>query len=162
LSGRRECRKGDTLNLRQARVTDVPAIHGLIGRCADGGAMLPRSRSKLYETVRDFVVAEDDGRVVGAGALRTLWEDLGEICSLAVEESHRRQGVGRAIVDDLLDQARSLGLKRVFALTFIPGYFGRFDFDLVDKASLPHKVWTECVNCPKFPDCDEQAMIRDL
>ena len=150
------------MELRQARVTDVPVIHGLIGRSAEGGAMLPRSRSKLYETVRDFVVAADDGRVVGAGALRTVWEDLGEICSLAVEESHRKQGVGRSIVENLLGQADELGLKRVFALTFIPDYFARFGFGLVDKGSLPHKVWTECVNCPKFPDCDEQAMVREL
>ncbi len=149
------------MELRQARVTDVPVIHGLIGRCADSGVMLPRSRSRLYEAVRDFVVVEDDGRVVGAGALRTVWEDLGEVCSLAVEESHRKQGVGRSIVENLLSQADGLGLRRVLALTFIPDYFARFGFGLIEKASLPHKVWAECVNCPKFPDCGEQAMIRE-
>ena len=150
------------LELRQARVADVPAIHALLGRYAESGAMLPRSRSRLYETVRDFIVAEDGGRLVGAGALRTLWEDLGEVCSLAVEESHQRRGVGRSIVEDLLSQAILLGLRRVFVLTYLPGYFERFGFRLVEKGSLPHKVWADCVNCPKFPDCGEQAMVREL
>lgn len=148
--------------LRQARVTDVPAIHALIDRHADRGIMLPRSRSRLYETVRDFLVAEDNGRIVGAGALKTVWEDLGEVCSLVVAESHRKRGVGRSIVENLLDQATEVGLSRVLVLTYVPAYFERFGFRLVDKGSLPHKVWTECVNCPKFPDCGEQAMVREL
>jgi amino-acid N-acetyltransferase len=148
--------------LRQARVSDVPTIHSLLGRYAESGAMLPRSRSRLYEAVRDFVVAEDEGRVVGVGALKTVWEDLGEVCSLAVEESHQRQGVGRSIVESLLSQAILLGLGRVFVLTYLPGYFERFDFRVVEKGSLPHKVWAECVNCPKFPDCGEQAMVREF
>ncbi len=148
--------------LRQARVTDVQAIHALIDRNAERGVMLPRSRARLYETVRDFILAEDEGRVVGCGALRTVWEDLGEVCSLAVEESHERRGVGRSIVESLLSQAILLGLGRVFVLTFIPDYFGRFGFGPVEKSLLPHKVWAECVNCPKFPDCGEQAMVKEL
>ena len=148
--------------LRQARVTDVPAIHALIGRFADEGRMLPRPRAKLYEMVRDFVVAEEDGRIVGAGALRTVWEDLGEICSVAVADEHRGGGVGTAIMENLLSQATLLGLGRVFVLTFIPKFFKRLGFRGIRKNQLPHKVWADCVNCPKFPDCGEHALIREL
>lgn len=148
--------------LRQARVTDVPAMHALIGRYADEGRMLPRSRARLYETVRDFLVAEDAGAVVAVGALRTLWEDWGEICSLAVVEGHEGRGLGTSIVETLLSQATLLGMGRVFVLTFIPKYFEHFGFEGLPKSKLPHKVWADCVNCPKFPDCGEQALVREM
>jgi amino-acid N-acetyltransferase len=150
--------------LRQARVTDVPAIHALIGRFADEGRMLPRSRARLYETVRDFLVAEDEdgGGVVAVGALRTLWEDWGEVCSLAVAEGYEGKGLGTSVVENLLSQATLLGLGRVFVLTFIPKYFERFGFEGLAKGELPHKVWADCVNCPKFPDCGEQALVREM
>ena len=150
--------------LRQARVTDVPAIHALIARFADEGRMLPRSRARLYEMVRDFLVAEseDGGGVVAVGALRTLWEDWGEICSLAVAEEHKGKGLGTSIVENLLGQAALLGLRRVFVLTFVPKYFKRFGFKGTPKNRLPHKVWADCVNCPKFPDCGEHALVREL
>jgi amino-acid N-acetyltransferase len=150
------------MELRQAAVGDVPEIHAIISRFADQGLMLPRARARLYETVRDFVVATDEGSIVGVGALRTLWETLGEICSLAVVESHRRRRIGTAIAEELLRQARGLGLKEVLALTYVPGFFATLGFAPADKHSLPHKVWAECVNCPKFPDCTEQAMVRRL
>ncbi len=148
--------------LRQARVTDVPAMHALIGRYADEGRMLPRSRARLYETVRDFLVAEDEGAVVAVGALRTIWEDWGEVCSLAVAEGHEGRGLGTSIVETLLSQATLLGMGRVFVLTFIPKYFERFGFNGLPKSELPHKVWADCVNCPKFPDCGEQALVREM
>ena len=148
--------------LRQARVTDVPAIHRLISRFADKDLMLPRSRSRIYEMLRDFLVEDDEGAVVGTGALKVLWEDLGEICSLAVEETHQGAGAGSRIVENLISQAILLELKRVLVLTYIPGFFKRFGFYEVDKSELPHKVWMECVNCPKFPDCGELALVKDL
>jgi len=148
--------------LRQARVTDVPAMHALIGRFADEGKMLPRPRAWLYEMVRDFLVADEEGRIAGTGALRTLWEDWGEICSLAVFDEHRGKGLGTGIVENLLSQATLLGLRRVFVLTYIPEFFKRFDFEEVPKSVLPHRVWADCINCPKFPDCGEQAMIREM
>jgi amino-acid N-acetyltransferase len=148
--------------LRQARVADVPAMHALIGRFADEDRRLPRPQAKLYETVRDFLVAEEDGAVVAAGALRTIWEDWGEVCSLAVAEEHKGKGLGTSIVENLLSQATLLGLRRVFVLTFIPDYFERFGFEEHPKSGLPHKVWADCVNCPKFPDCGEQAMVREM
>ena len=148
--------------LRQARVTDVPAIHALIARFADEGRMLPRSRARLYETMRDFLVAEEDGALVAVGALRTLWEDWGEICSLAVAEEHKGKGLGTSIMENLLSQAVLLGLRRVFVLTFAPKYFRRFGFRGVPKNRLPHKVWADCVNCPKFPDCGEHALMKEF
>lgn len=153
--------------LRQARVTDVPEIHALISRFADEGRMLPRSRARLYEMVRDFIVAEDagdegGGRVVAVGALRTLWEDWGEVCSLAVAEEYKGKGLGAGIVENLLSQATLLGLGRVFVLTFIPEYFERFGFEGMPKSGLPHRVWADCVNCPKFPDCGEVALVREM
>jgi len=148
--------------LRQARVTDVPAIHSLVTHFAERGLMLPRSRSRLYETVRDFVVEEEDGAIVGVGALRILWEDVGEICSVAVDESHQRMGIGTRIVESLVSQAILLGLKRVLVLTYIPRFFKKLGFRGVPKNRLPQKVWMDCINCPKFPDCGEHAMIKEL
>jgi amino-acid N-acetyltransferase len=148
--------------LRQARVSDVPDIHALITCFADQGQMLPRPRSRLYDTLRDFVVEEDDGKIVGAGALRILWEELGEICAMAVAESHQRTGVGTRICESLLSQAILLGLKRVLVLTYIPKFFKRLGFKGIPKSRLPQKVWADCINCPKFPDCGEQALVKDL
>jgi amino-acid N-acetyltransferase len=146
--------------LRQARVTDVETIHALIAGYAEKGLMLPRSRARLYETVRDFVVAEEDGGLVATGALHTIWEDWGEICSLAVREDRQRMGFGTRLTESLLSQATLLGLRRVFVLTYAPGFFERFGFAPFPKAELPHRVWADCVNCPKFPDCGEVALVR--
>ena len=111
---------------------------------------------------RDFLVEEEDDTIVGIGALRILWEDLGEICSLAVEEPNQGAGVGTRIVESLISQAILFGLKRVLVLTYIPEFFGKFGFHEVAKSELPHKVWMECVNCPKFPDCGERALVKHL
>jgi amino-acid N-acetyltransferase len=156
------CRGEASAVLRQARVTDVPAIHALISHFAEQGRMLARSRSRLYETLRDFLVEEDEGQIVGAGSLRIMWEDLGEICSLAVADSHQKSGIGSKIVESLLSQAVVFGVGRVMVLTYIPKFFKRFGFRGIAKNRLPHKVWTECVSCPKFPDCGEQALIKML
>jgi amino-acid N-acetyltransferase len=148
--------------LRQARVSDVPVIHQLISYFADRGRMLPRPRSRLYEILRDFVVEEEDGVIVGCGALRILWEDLGEICAVAVAESHHKTGIGTRIVESLVSQAILFGLKRVLVLTYIPKFFRKFGFRGIAKNRLPHKVWMDCINCPKFPDCGEHALVKDL
>ena len=120
-------------------------------------------------TVRDFILevgeGTDDGEataIVGVGALRTVWEDWGEICSLAVAEDRQGKGVGTAIAENLLSQAILLGLGRVFVLTYIPAFFKRIGFVDVPKGELPHKVWADCVNCPKFPGCGEVSLVREL
>ena len=148
--------------LRRARVTDVPAVHELINVHAAKGMMLPRARGELYDFLRDFVVYEEDGEPVATGALHIVWEDLGEIRSVAVEDARRGRGIATEIVEHLLGEAILLGLGKVFVLTFIPGFFERFAFEPAERSALPHKVWADCVRCPHFPDCNEVPMVRSL
>ncbi len=149
--------------LRKAQIGDVKEIQRLLTGYANQGAMLSRSLSELYESVRDFYVeVADDGRILGAAALHIVWDDLAEVRSVAVAEDAGRRGVGSALVNACIDEARQLGLKRVFCLTYKPAFFGTLGFALVDKATLPHKVWGDCIKCPKFPDCDENAMALEL
>lgn len=148
--------------LRKARITDVESIHALITHYADKGLMLPRSRSLLYEGIREFTVAEHQERVVAAGGLHIIWEDLAEIRALAVEEGMSRQGIGRRLVDTLLEEARQLHIPRVFTLTFQPGFFAKLGFRHVPKEDMPQKIWKECINCPHFPNCKEESLIIDI
>lgn len=151
------------MNIRKATTADIPAIHTLINDYAGEGLMLRRPLMLLYEAVRDFVVAESNsGEVVGTGALHVMWSDLAEVRSLAVAPTTKGKGIGCAIVEYLLQEAAELGLKRVFALTYQQGFFERCGFKVVQKASLPQKVWKECIYCDKFNSCDEIAMIRYL
>jgi amino-acid N-acetyltransferase len=148
---------------RKATMADIPAVHELVNDYASKGLMLRRPIMMLYESVRDFVVAvDDDGQVVGVGGLHIMWQDLAEVRSLAVKPGLTKQGVGRGIVDFLVEEAKQLGLKRVFALTYQQGFFEKCGFHVVQKETLPQKVWKECVYCDKFHCCDEIAMIRLL
>lgn len=149
-------------SLRRARTTDVEVIHKLINFYADRDEMLPRSLNELYENIRDFFVIEGDGRVSGCCALHVTWADLAEVKGLAVREEDRGSHLGEQLVRACLDDARQLGVSRLFVLTYIPDYFERFGFRRVEKAELPHKVWSECIRCPKFPDCGEVSMVLDL
>lgn len=150
--------------LRKARISDVKNIQKLLTLFASRGEMLSRSLSELYESVRDFyvMVDDEDGRLLGAAALHIVWEDLAEIRSVAVAEDAGRTGVGTALVAACIKEAEQWDLKRVFCLTYKPEFFARFGFQLVDKATLPQKVWGDCIKCPKFPDCDENAMTLNL
>ncbi len=148
--------------LRKAQIKDVKEIQKLLIHFASKGDMLTRSLSELYEALRDFYVYEADGRILGASALHIVWEDLAEIRSVAVVEDAGRKGVGSQVVQACIDEARVLGLKRLFCLTYKPNFFSKFGFEIVDKSQLPHKVWGDCIKCPKFPDCDEIAMAMDL
>ncbi|MHB1397547.1 MAG: N-acetyltransferase [Trichloromonadaceae bacterium] len=148
--------------IRKARIADVKIIHKLLLNYAKDGLMLSRSLSELYEGIRDFYVYEDQGEVVGTVCLQICWEDLAEVRSLAVIEGRGLRGIGRQLVEACLDEARELGLKRVFALTYKPGFFEKLGFHLIEKSELPHKIWTDCIKCPKFPECDELALSIDL
>lgn len=149
------------MDIRKARTGDVKAVQALVNLYAGQGLMLPRPLSMLYEGLRDFVVAADGDEVLGAGALHIVWEDLAEIRALAIKPPLRR-GVGRRIVDALVEEARALDIGRLFTLTYQVEFFERCGFQVVGKEQLPHKVWTECINCSKFPACDEVAMDRVL
>ena len=147
---------------RRAIIQDVPEMVELINVYAQKGDMLPRSRSGIYEQLRDFVVAERDGKVAATGALHVVWDTLGEIRSVSVKDDLAGKGYGKRIVELLLDEAIFLGLSRVFILTYKPDFFAKLGFSIIEKDTLPHKVWRVCLDCPKFPDCDEIAMAVDL
>lgn len=148
--------------IRKAQIADVKDIQKLLMTFANRGDMLSRSLSELYESLRDFYVADDNGALLGAAALHIVWEDLAEVRSVAVTEDAGRKGIGSKLVQACIAEAREIGLKRIFCLTYKPDFFAKHGFRLVDKAELPHKVWGDCIKCPKFPDCDENAMILDL
>lgn len=145
---------------RKARFDDTEPIYNLIDYYAKNGLMLPRSRNALYETLRDMIVAEsEDGKVVGVGGLHITWDSLAEVRSLAVHPDFGRRGIGSGIVSELVKEGRQLGVKTVFTLTYQSEFFASCGFDIVSKDDLPHKVWKECIDCPKFPNCNEIAMI---
>ncbi|MBI1921822.1 MAG: N-acetyltransferase [Geobacter sp.] len=148
--------------LRKAEIKDVKDIQKLLTHFASRGDMLSRSLSELYEALRDFYVIVEDDRILGTAALHIVWEDLAEVRSVAVSEDAGRKGIGSQVVRACIDEAKEIGLKRVFCLTYKPDFFAKFGFRIVDKSELPHKVWGDCVKCVKFPDCDEIAMILDL
>lgn len=148
--------------IRKAKISDVKDIQKLLMTFASRGDMLSRSLSEIYESLRDFYVFEENGALLGAAALHIVWEDLAEVRSVAVSEEAGRKGIGSQLVQACIDEARSIGLKRIFCLTYKPEFFGKLGFKLVDKSELPHKVWGDCIKCPKFPDCDENAMILDM
>lgn len=148
--------------IRKARVSDVKSIYKLVNASAKRHQMIPRSLNDLYENVRDFFVSEEKGYVAGICALHVLWEDLAEIKSLAVQEDHQKQGIGKVLVRKAIREAKALGIKRVFALTYVPEYFKRLGFNEIEKAELPHKIWGECIRCPEFPECNEIAVILTL
>ncbi|MBW1720846.1 MAG: N-acetyltransferase [Deltaproteobacteria bacterium] len=151
--------------VRKAVTGDVKAIHGLLGHYAQQGLLLPRSLSELYDHMRDFFVIQGDGQreeILGACALGICWEDLAEIRSLAVTKGQQGRGYGKRLVETCIEEARSLGLPRVFALTYVPRFFLKLGFREVPKSSLPQKIWADCIHCPKFPDCDETAVLLEL
>jgi len=150
------------LKIRRALISDIKEIQKLVNDFARKEQMIPRSVNELYENIRDFVVADDKHGIVGACALHVLWEDLAEVRSLAVRKEFQGKGIGRKMVNNCIRDARALGIKRVFVLTYQPDFFRKLKFRDTDKASLPQKIWGDCIRCPKFPECDEHALIRDV
>ncbi len=155
-------RSDEEMIIRKANLDDVEAMHQLVNKYAETGVMLSRPRNMLYEFIRDFAVAEIDGEIVGTGALHIMWLDLAEVRAFAVKEAYAAQGIGRRLVEYFINEAVKLGIPKVFVLTYQPGFFEKMGFSIVNKESLPQKVWKECINCPKFPNCDEVCMVRDL
>jgi amino-acid N-acetyltransferase len=149
--------------IRKARMRDVKTIQKLIADYARKGDMLPRSLSEIYENLRDyFVYVENGDDVIGSAAIHIMWEDLAEVRSLAVREDRMGRRVGTQLVEACMSEAIVLGIARVFALTYKPEFFEKLGFKRVDKAELPHKIWTDCLKCSKFPDCDEIALVADF
>lgn len=146
--------------IRNACMNDVKSIHILLNHFAAKSLLLGRSISSLYDHLRDFIVyCDNDGRVIGVCALHITWENLAEIRSLAVLEEFQTRGIGAQLVAACLAEARELGIAQIFTLTYQAGFFRKQGFADVDKRDLPHKIWSDCINCHKFPDCDEDALL---
>ena len=143
-------------------MSDAEAICELVNYYAERELMLHRSLESIYDTVRDFLVSRRDGRVVGCLALAVSWKDLGEIRSLAVRPDRQKQGVGAELMHEAIEDAKRLGLSRVFTLTYEADFFAKFGFRVLDKEALPTKVWSDCIHCPKADACDEIAMLLEL
>jgi len=152
-------------NIRKARISEAGQIHRILVHFAGHGILLPRSLSEIYEHIRDFFVMEDsseNGKITGVCALDICWEDLAEIRSLAVMEECQGKNRGALLVNRCLEEAASMGVKKVFALTYVPDFFLKIGFNEIEKSALPHKIWADCLKCPKFPDCDEIAMMKNI
>ncbi|HEX2912884.1 MAG TPA: N-acetyltransferase [Chloroflexia bacterium] len=156
-------KESEQIIIRKARIKDVPQIFKLVNQMARlKNNLLPRSMSELYEHVRDFVVAVDDDRVIGTCSLHIFWEDLAEVRSLAVDMEYQGQGWGEQLMNIIIEDARDIGMLRLFTLTTIPAFFEKFGFRVSTKEELPQKTWSECFRCPKFTECDETALLLDL
>jgi amino-acid N-acetyltransferase len=150
------------MNVRSANVVDVKAIHALINAYAERDQMLFRSMADIYKNLQTFSVVEDNGQVVGCCALEVIWSDLAEIKSLAVDEAHKSRGAGSMLVTAAVEQAKRLGLPKVFGLTLKPQFFEKLGFKIVDKNYLPMKVWSDCARCTKQQNCDETAVVKQI
>lgn len=150
--------------IRKARIGDVPIIQKMLAEFAKDGKLLARSLSELYTNLRDTVVAVDQetGQLTGCCSLHIMWENLAEIRSLVVLGAHQGRGIGRQLVTACVDEARDLGIGRIFVLTYENEFFSHLGFLEVDKNIFPQKIWADCLHCPKFPECDEIAMVLDL
>lgn len=150
------------VRIEKATIADAPQIHQLVNHFANLGDLLPRSLAEVYEHLRDFFVVRDGQEIAACAALHVLWADLAEVRSLAVRHEQQDQGLGALLVEACVEEAQRLGIETVFALTRAPAFFERLGFRRVEVMTLPRKVWSECFRCPKFPGCDEVAVVRSL
>ena len=150
------------MKIKKANIKDVKAIHSLVNKFAKKDDMLPRSLNEIYENLRDYVICAENEKLIAVAALHVLWEDLAEIRSIAVAKNYQRRGVGKKLIKYCLKDARNIGVNKVFALTYHPDYFKELGFEDIDKNDLPHKIWGDCLKCPKFPDCSEVAVIKRI
>ncbi len=146
----------------KAGSSDATQMHKLINYFADKGEMLARPLSEIYENIRNYFGVKQCERVFACAALHVNWLDLAEIKSVAVAEDSQGQGIGDQLAEACLREAKELGIPTVFCLTYRPAFFEKVGFSQIDKMGLPHKVWGECYRCPKFPNCDEVALIKHL
>jgi len=150
------------MRIRKATMRDIPALIEIINRFASLGMMLPRTEFEMAEDIRDFTVVEIDEKVVACGALHFYTQASAEVRSVAVDDSLKGQGIGRALVEALEREARECELETLFAFTYVPGFFRSLGFLEVDRGELPLKAWRDCMRCPKFQCCDELAMVKYL
>jgi amino-acid N-acetyltransferase len=142
------------LKIRKATVKDAKTIHSLVNRFAQKDTMLPRSLNEIYD------ICTNKSKIVGTSALHIMWEDLAEIRSIAVLREYHNKGIGKKLIEECLKEAQALGVKKIFVLTYNPDFFKKIGFHEIDKNTLPQKIWGDCLKCPKFPECDEVALIK--
>jgi amino-acid N-acetyltransferase len=148
--------------VRKARITDAMFIQALLKKHAAEADLILRNMADIYAQIRDYFILADGAKPVGVIALHVYWDDLAEIRSFVIEKKYRGKGCGKKLMDAVVKEAKALGLKSIFALTKIPVFFKKYGFRRIAKKELPHKIWKDCFNCPKFPDCDEHALIFHL
>lgn len=150
--------------IRKAKIGDVRQIQKMLANHAQRGDLLPRSLSELFDNLRDIFVYLDDNQpeIIATCSMHVCWEDLAEIRSLVVRGPYRRKGIGRELVEACISEASTLDLRRIFVLTYKVEFFQKLGFREVDKATLPHKIWADCIKCFKFPECDETALILEV
>ena len=149
--------------LRKAVISDAQHIQKLINAYAAKNLMLARSLNEIYDSIRDFWVYEENKKIIACCALHVVgWESLSEVKSLAVAAARQKRGIGRTLVATCLKEAKDLKVKDVFVLTYVPRFFKKLGFKRIAKSKLPHKIWSECYKCPKFPHCGEEALIKKL
>ena len=170
-AGRNKKNKKKTVKavFRKALMCDVKSLYNLFSEYSKAGEMLPRSLSDIYEHLRDFYIveienADEEGsnEIAGACALSIVWENLAEIRSLAVKKPYTRKLIGTELVRKCIEEAKFFKITSIFALTYKPQFFQKSGFNVIDKSKLPHKIWSDCINCVKFPDCDETAVMLKL
>ena len=152
----------ESMKVRNAKIRDAKTISALINGYAEHDRMLYRPLAEIYEKLQLFLVAEAEDQILGCCALEVIWSDLAEIKSLAVASGHQGTGIGRSLVNAAVQEARRLGVPRVFALTLEPEFFKKVGFDQVEMGTLPMKVWSDCARCPKQQECDEIALIMNV
>ncbi|AKL97713.1 N-acetyltransferase [Endomicrobium proavitum] len=150
------------MKIRSAKVLDVKSIHKLVEFYANNKEMLHRSLNAIYENIQEYIVVENENGIIGCGALHVSWEDLAEVKALAVSPQYAKQGIGKKIVRTLEKNAQALGINKVFALSFKPEFFIKLGYKVIPKEILPHKIWSECINCHLFPDCGEVPLLIEL
>lgn len=147
---------------QRAKLPDMPQVHKLVTYFADKGDLLHRPLSELYENVRDYYIIKEGDEIIACASVHVLWSDLAEIKAVAVREEYQSHGLGKLLMNRCFEEAREMDLATVFVLTHKPAYYEQFGFQLVDVMTLPRKVWGECLRCPKFPNCNELAMVYHL
>lgn len=148
--------------IRHAKIYDAPIIQQIVNKYAKKGEMLQVSLNDIYEKILEFIIFEEDGITKGVCALHPTWSDTAEIRSLAVVEEYKRQKIGYSLVDYSLKWGKQIGFVKIFALTYRQDFFESCGFKKTEIDSLPKKIWTDCLKCPKYPDCDETAVIIEI
>jgi amino-acid N-acetyltransferase len=152
--------RGTMVEIRRATISDVELLYNLIDIHAKQGVLLPRTKESLYQNILSIFVAVIDDEVVGSASLHILDKDLAEIRSLVVDSSMTKKGIGKLLVDKIIEETRLLKIEKLISLTYQVDFFKKCGFEITVKDNMPQKVWIDCINCPKLHNCDEIAMIH--